>query len=347
LATELYGLTKGEGEEWAQAAAMGVAIDSNNPLYANSGAAADGSGAMVAPTRPLDEQGLATLLAETQPSPVEKAGEDDMSFLDQLPPAVDVAPTPAAEVPPALPSEPIETSASVELSSNDLDFDLEGLNIGGSTAPAVDAPSPSTEPVTDLASIDFGFLDESKAEPSLEAEAVAHIAEPVPESGISTGLDMPAIESISDLELPSSDESSGVSASEPVLDDVGTLNIDIPGLESQTTPLKEHEEPQAKNAVDPLAFDLSDISLDLNLSDTKPEEVRQAEAEPSLEIEDLPPVDTNTTSADAEMATKLDLAIAYQEIGDKEGARELLDEVLRGGSPEQSEKAKSLLLELA
>jgi pilus assembly protein FimV len=47
------------------------------------------------------------------------------------------------------------------------------------------------------------------------------------------------------------------------------------------------------------------------------------------------------------METKLDLAIAYQEIGDKEGARELLDEVLKGGTPQQSERAKSLLLELA
>jgi pilus assembly protein FimV len=47
------------------------------------------------------------------------------------------------------------------------------------------------------------------------------------------------------------------------------------------------------------------------------------------------------------MATKLDLAIAYQEIGDKEGARELLDEVLKGGNAEQSEKARSLLHELA
>jgi pilus assembly protein FimV len=52
-------------------------------------------------------------------------------------------------------------------------------------------------------------------------------------------------------------------------------------------------------------------------------------------------------SSNAEMATKLDLAVAYQEIGDKEGARELLDEVVKGGTAEQTEKAKSLLLKLA
>jgi FimV-like protein len=43
-----------------------------------------------------------------------------------------------------------------------------------------------------------------------------------------------------------------------------------------------------------------------------------------------------------EMETKLDLAIAYQEIGDKEGARELLDEVIKGGSSDQVAKANAM-----
>jgi pilus assembly protein FimV len=48
----------------------------------------------------------------------------------------------------------------------------------------------------------------------------------------------------------------------------------------------------------------------------------------------------------AEMATKLDLAVAYREIGDKEGARELLDEVIKGGSGEQIDKARKMLEQL-
>ena len=44
-----------------------------------------------------------------------------------------------------------------------------------------------------------------------------------------------------------------------------------------------------------------------------------------------------------EMASKLDLASAYGEIGDKEGARELLQEVVRGGDPSQQQKARELL----
>jgi pilus assembly protein FimV len=49
----------------------------------------------------------------------------------------------------------------------------------------------------------------------------------------------------------------------------------------------------------------------------------------------------------AEMATKLDLAVAYQEIGDKDGARELLEEVLKGGNQEQIARAKTMMHELA
>ena len=44
-----------------------------------------------------------------------------------------------------------------------------------------------------------------------------------------------------------------------------------------------------------------------------------------------------------EMASKLDLASAYGEIGDKEGARELLQEVVRGGDASQQQRARELL----
>jgi pilus assembly protein FimV len=45
-------------------------------------------------------------------------------------------------------------------------------------------------------------------------------------------------------------------------------------------------------------------------------------------------------------ATKLDLAKAYQEIGDVEGAREILQEVLHEGDEQQKSEAKSLLARL-
>ena len=46
-------------------------------------------------------------------------------------------------------------------------------------------------------------------------------------------------------------------------------------------------------------------------------------------------------------ATKLDLAKAYQEMGDLEGAREILQEVLHEGDDQQKSEAQSLLSKLA
>ncbi len=47
-----------------------------------------------------------------------------------------------------------------------------------------------------------------------------------------------------------------------------------------------------------------------------------------------------------EVDTKLDLARAYDEMGDKEGARELIEEVIREGNPQQQEKARQLQAQL-
>ena len=63
---------------------------------------------------------------------------------------------------------------------------------------------------------------------------------------------------------------------------------------------------------------------------------------PSLEaVQDLVP--ELDVSASEEVATKLDLAKAYEEMGDLEGARELLQEVLKEGDVTQREVARNLL----
>ncbi len=83
------------------------------------------------------------------------------------------------------------------------------------------------------------------------------------------------------------------------------------------------------------AFDLADFDLDLPPSEPT--------AQPA--VADLGAVDSapgQLSPEHMEMETKLDLAIAYQEIGDKEGARELLDEVIKGGNSEQVGKASAM-----
>ena len=56
----------------------------------------------------------------------------------------------------------------------------------------------------------------------------------------------------------------------------------------------------------------------------------------------------SSSSADsANVATKLELASAYIDMADKEGALELLTEALNEGSPEQRERAQALIDSLA
>ncbi len=45
----------------------------------------------------------------------------------------------------------------------------------------------------------------------------------------------------------------------------------------------------------------------------------------------------------SDIQTKFDLAKAYQEMGDKDGAREILQEVIKNGDATQQEEAKKLL----
>ncbi len=80
-----------------------------------------------------------------------------------------------------------------------------------------------------------------------------------------------------------------------------------------------------------LELDLSGISLELDTDEAEPEtiEIKTPELEPD------------------EVDTKLDLVTAYLDMGDHEGARELIEEVMKEGSAAQREHAQALLNRLA
>lgn len=314
MATELYGLTKGEGDDWMQAAVLGAAIDPNNPLY-SAGKAANGLG-----SKPGSEQELVTLLSDAQ----QDNALDTISGLDVETSYFSNAGTDTPQTPvsasepmskPAPKTEP-EPEPAPKSASNDLDFDLEGFQNSIEVPNTIPSPAFS-EPSADMASIDFDFLKEPEV---------------VPEA--------PSVKS-TDAAIPSiNNEESVAPAADAATEDLGALSIDFPSVsENSAAKSAKNEADAAAGSID---FDLSGINLELNPT--------EAEPKPDLVLDThdtFAAGSDESSSSDAEMATKLDLAIAYQEIGDKEGARELLDEVLKGGTAEQSEKARSLLLELA
>ncbi len=100
--------------------------------------------------------------------------------------------------------------------------------------------------------------------------------------------------------------------------DLSSLSLDEPSND-----VTQKVAPLASSASAPVAMsmDLSDLSLDLDL-----------------------PSDSAADGADnSAVATKLELAKAYIEIGDSDGAKEILNEVAREGSSAQAAEAKTIL----
>jgi pilus assembly protein FimV len=128
------------------------------------------------------------------------------------------------------------------------------------------------------------------------------------------------------LELPPAEEAKLVEEEKAVLG-LDDLNIDLPALEglSQTAVPKAQSGGGGTATLEVPALDLSSIGLDL---------------------EPAPAAASGDGMKWQEMATKLDLASAYEEIGDKEGARELLEEVVRGGDSDQQKQARSMLAKI-
>jgi pilus assembly protein FimV len=148
-------------------------------------------------------------------------------------------------------------------------------------------------------------------------------------------LDPPTAFADSSFSLPPEGQVDSVQASEdlrarvPNLPDALDLDLDLAALEE----ISRIQVPTLLPRTGPLPADLG-LDLDLENALNAPTDIA------------FGPTETET-SRWQEMATKLDLAIAYREIGDDEGARELLQEVIAGGDPEQQDKARGLLAELA
>jgi pilus assembly protein FimV len=100
------------------------------------------------------------------------------------------------------------------------------------------------------------------------------------------------------------------------------LNLDID---------KPAESKPAEPAAEPSKVDLSAISLDLGSPAEETVAAPSGSGDPKWQ----------------EVATKLDLAKAYEEMGDKDGARELLNEVMKDGDAAQKGQAQQLLAKLA
>ena len=231
-------------------------------------------------------------------------------------------------IPSAFPSTFPGTVEASGAALPELDLNLDAMDAAHAASPATPAPlvsdSPAAEPALplDAQKDDFDLaapVSEATAPPD-SAVGAAHfpaaMAEP-PVAPAEAAAEAAAQE-------PAEDE-------EPMLAGLNFSTGDLDLLATAPTPLAETVE---TSAPEPLAFDLGDLSLDL---DTSPA-VAAAPA-PSIGAEAEP-------SAQDPLATKLALAQEFHSIGDTEGARELIEEVLAEASGPLKERAQRLLDEI-
>jgi pilus assembly protein FimV len=124
----------------------------------------------------------------------------------------------------------------------------------------------------------------------------------------------------------------------------GEVDLDMPA----DFDLSLADETPATPADDSFAAQLDEVSAELDqlssgLADELPAARPEASSTAGLDVDD----DFDFLSGTDETATKLDLARAYIDMGDSEGARDILDEVIAEGSEGQQQEARELISKLS
>ena len=225
-------------------------------------------------------------------------------------------------------------------------FEPTGAFGAGGDAVAAAAAEADAKPDLDF---DLGFDDSATTKMPAQAIDITAPATDQPEPAADAGLDF-------DLDLGAGTSDVPTTAVDSPSESTG-LDFDL-ALDSpaEATPAAAAgSAPSAAPASSGFDFDLSALSLDEPSAavDLSVAPAKQASAAPSLDLSDLSldldsPGDAGSATPSAgvdpgAVATKLELAKAYVEIGDADGAKEILNEVAREGSVAQQQEAKTIL----
>jgi len=290
------------------------------------------------------------------PEPSSKEGAADVAVEEAATPAdgnaidfaLDAGSPASVEAPAAEASEP---------AGNEIDFDFDM----GTPEPAGLAATSAEVPAADSGATGPGDLDIDFDLSLDEAEAGQAGSESVPVvEGASGGVEAPDLSL--ELALPSVSERTTATPDSSVLDI--SLDLDLPqtGETAEIVPAPGIELPAAvslpaASVEQAAAIELPDLAKNEGGATFAPASsgaATDALVIPDLDLEgdlsapDQSPAGVSAGAAtdDPEVATKLELAQAYEEMGDREGARELLNEVLNEGSAAQQAVARTRLDQL-
>ncbi|MEW4950607.1 FimV/HubP family polar landmark protein [Pseudomonas asiatica] len=209
--------------------------------------------------------------------------------------------------------------------------------------PVLESAQPEDEP--------FAVDAELQADADAEFEAMLAQAEPQPAVDLSD-FDLDISEPVAPaapaaVDEPPVDVAAELAAfdSEPAFDPLS--EFDLPSDFDLSLSL-EDDSPAAKSfasELDDVNAELDKLSQSLESPSLEPHFTSEdAAAQP--EPEPLDDLDFDFFSGSDEVATKLDLARAYIDMGDNQGARDILDEVVKDGDDSQRQEAEDMLSRL-
>lgn len=320
IAKDVQMATGSQGENWEKVARLGYQVDPGNPRYASGKPSADDT----------MEQTIPGMESTVQMESFDGQPKDDLDF--------------------NLDFESTSSGSSTDIDLAQLGRDLDAnpatttdIDLGqlSGVATADDVFDPSKTLATEA----FGMQpssDESQAfDPTATiAPTDAGDMPTLPGVGLGAAAKPKAGDEL-DFEISGDEATLSGTTNVSSMDDLGfdldTLKLDSPPLESPESLDATRPGTLAPANVEDTSATMPGGAPDLDLSSI------------SLELGD-----TNATMPGGgakdekwyDVQTKFDLAKAYQEMGDKEGAREILEEVIAEGDAEQQQAARDLLTSL-
>ncbi len=306
-------ITNGQGPDWERVRALGQNMDPYNDLYAAGNAKTGANAAAAAPTAATPASGFAQALAESDASAA-NAASDAALDLDALLGSTDTPPAPA------------DSTTDSFIAALDSQLDI--------TAPDTHSDLPSQIQ-------DTQFVDEAPAQPEA-----------------APAFDLNSL----DLDLPTSDTAApAATAAEPPSSAPDSLDFTLDSnfiADTALAPAAEAEAASPAPAEEDFGLDKLDFGdLSPSATDTPAAPVDNAPTAEqdfgldALDLGDLAaPADATPADAGADasnpLTTKLDLAQEFTAIGDTEGARALIEEVLADARGTLKVRAEKMLGEL-
>lgn len=359
LATELYAALGGKSTSlWEKAAALGRQLDPNNPLYVSKGGVAAEAGFSAAAVAAVGSVGMDAEPVSTLnlPEPTEENAADAENVLEFDAPAGSAAGSEAANVMEFSLGQPASVPADADESI------LSDLDAATIVAPIAEPELPAIE--TAMPEFDLGLPEQAEEMDALalpEVAATDEVALDIPSFAAAEDVSLAAepaevnFEPSLDLDVPSFDLPAVAEEAPAPVAEAGVAEFDLglpemAAVEEIAAPVVEEMMPAAE----------PDLNFDFDAGLTSAAEPAVAEeAAPDMDMGDLnldfnvPEVEQTAglpeelmTDTAQNPGTKLDLAKAYLEIGDEEGAREILQEVQAEGNDAQKAEAAQMLTQL-